>query len=368
MSDLLIPVALSSQLDETGEEKIHAAPYTNNVRPVFVPPVILSFLGVSAAAADAFPPHEVMYAYAKDNTQLTIDSFPESTGRGPAWSKDAAHYVHPMDVFPFFAFYKRVGNSLTRMPNPAYTSNRDIGWAACWNPDSSRVAVAQRGNGSTYPYVIVLARSGDTYSEVANLMDASTGFSRANGVSYNQNGTLLAVSANVNPGLSLYQVAGDTYTKIVSPGSIPSANGSHCAFYGNYLAYCNMGAAASGPLTVYSAVGTTLSIIFQNTTDNTASSCAWSVDGAYLAVDIGNNIVVYRRDGETFTEVMRESWSSYKTPAFTPTHMFVTDEAGNKIRAYEIGTFTRDLSKDIPLPSTSSYPTEKGVASVTIEE
>jgi hypothetical protein len=39
MSDKLVPAALSSQLDVSGEEKIHAAPYATIVRPVFfIPP------------------------------------------------------------------------------------------------------------------------------------------------------------------------------------------------------------------------------------------------------------------------------------------------------------------------------------------
>lgn len=37
MSELLVPIAISSQLDVTGEERIHAAKYQSTTRPVYVP-------------------------------------------------------------------------------------------------------------------------------------------------------------------------------------------------------------------------------------------------------------------------------------------------------------------------------------------
>lgn len=38
MSDLLVPIAISSQLDVTGEERIHAARYSPTTRPTYIPP------------------------------------------------------------------------------------------------------------------------------------------------------------------------------------------------------------------------------------------------------------------------------------------------------------------------------------------
>lgn len=43
MSTTLIPIAISSQLDVTGEERIHAAKYMPSVRPVYVAPPVLPY-------------------------------------------------------------------------------------------------------------------------------------------------------------------------------------------------------------------------------------------------------------------------------------------------------------------------------------
>lgn len=53
MADILIPIALSSQLDVTGEERIHAARYTVMIRPTYVSPPQPIFLAVGASGKAA---------------------------------------------------------------------------------------------------------------------------------------------------------------------------------------------------------------------------------------------------------------------------------------------------------------------------
>lgn len=350
---------------------------------VCVETVVTSYTMVASDSNTAFV---FLYPYS-GGTAIPVDTHPPSVGRGGSWSPDANHYVAPHDAAPYFTLYRRTSTGLVKQAGPVFTSNKDIGWSAAWSADSSRLALGMRGSptvSSNYPFVAVFARSGDAYSQVASIFDASvTALKRPNSLSYNATGTQLAMSINESPGLVLYSIAGDVYSKVASPGTIPTGTGSFCTFSGDYLAYCHTGLAADGPLTVYKVAGTTLTQVFQNTTDGSCPRCAWSSDGVYLAAvmsgEFGRNLLrVYSKSGDTLTLVHSEYITTDGTSsgaslgvagmAFDVTHLLLAVTTGNKVIAYTIGTFARDASVDILLPATSSEPTEYGLATVVNSE
>lgn len=399
--DSIVPVAVSSELDHTGEERVHVAHYWGRVAPSeepVIPPeetntyiASVMYMGglVPMAEWKFVIPYSELEATAPAINIMTTDAQPASVGRGGAWSPDGDHFCHPQDALPYMAMFKRNGTALEIQSPPTTTSNRDIGWCAAWNPDSTRMAFGQQGNGGTYPYVIIYARSGDAYTQVASINNMTTGTNKPRSMSYSADGTLLALQTTEATGLYLYTVSGDTYTKQVGFGTVPTGAGKFTAFSGDYLAYtCNH---ATQSLTFYKRSGATLSTLNTFNIQFGTGTLAWNSDASKCAVLAANGtgrpvLEIYSRTGDVFSLLtssnLTEDGTSTGTSlnpasmAFTPDRLLVAIEATSGasvpgIRVYDATTFARIPAEDInfPTPSAGEYrPAEKGLWAVTITE
>jgi hypothetical protein len=323
---------------------------------------------------DSASPYVNLMAWA-NGVPMPIDVQP-SVGRGGAWSWDGNYYAHPQDAAPYVSLYRNSGTRMVKLADPVVI-NGDIGWSAAFNRAGTHLAVGMRGDGASVSYVKIFERSGDTFTNVTGLVDAtpSGGLYRATGLSYNNDGTLLAVATNTNPGLSLYTVVGNTYTKVSNIGVTPSGIGDSCAFSPNgaLLAFLHNTSLANAPLTVYSVSGQTLTIAFQNFADPTPQGCVWSPDGAYLAVVFAGLNVVYSVDGSTLTEVFREGnlGNGNAMPVFTDTHLLVAYErfngaAPSRFRAFALDTWSYDAAASLSLTDNNLALTQWGSAGVTV--
>jgi hypothetical protein len=319
-----------------------------------------------------------------NSVQLAVDAQPPSVGRGGAWAPEGTHYLAPHDASPFFTMYRRDEAGLVEIDPLPFSGNSDIGWCGAWNAAGTRLAVGMRGNTTTYPFVAVFSVDGDTFTPVEEIFDAAgSSLKRVQSLSYHEDGAVLATVSNQDNGVSLYSIAADVYTKVGSIGVTFSGSGVMCGFFGDYLACTTSSLAATGPFKVCKLTGTTLSLLFENTTDDFASALAWSSDGQYVAAVLvsstGRPVMrIYERSGDVVTL----SASAFLTDdgtdtgatldpqaiAFTSTHLLASVRVGNKVLAYEIGTFDRDVDADILLPETSDQPAEFSLVSLVTED
>lgn len=365
---------------DTNENSFFGTNQTDYTFAVGVKPMVTTtYLAMSLW--DSSSPYDTTLMAWADGVVMSIDQAP-GVGRGGAWSKNGGYYAQPQDAIPFVSIYKNTGGALTKLADPVFNTNGDLGWSATFNPTSTHLALGMRGNNTSYPYVAIFARSGDTFSQVAGLLDAVAGAGyRVTSLSYNKDGTLLATAGNLSQALSLYAVSGDSYTKVGAPGTIPLGKSIFCAFSptADLLAYVHDGNKADGPLTVYSVSGQTMSIVFQNTVDNKGQSCSWSKNGAYLAAILAEDVTyvpilrVYAVNGTTLTEAFSTTISGggWLMPVFTDTHLLVAREytAGavpSYFEAYTLGTFARDATADITVLDSTVDMTQWGASSAVV--
>jgi len=164
---------------------------------------------------------------------------------------------------------KRSGDTFTNIANP-YTGPY-VTRSTAWSPDSKYVAL---GLPSLHDGIRVYKRTGDTFSSVT--IDALVANAWGYGVSFNPDGTLLAVAHSFSPFITLYSVDSDTdtFTKLSAPSDLPGQNAYGCAFdkTGTYLAVIADGSSNS---VVYSVDGTTLTKVADLAT-NGSNNISWS--------------------------------------------------------------------------------------------
>ena len=227
-------------------------------------------------------------------------TLPGGTGRGVAWSPDAALIAVGHDVAPYFSTYKVDGFAMTKIADPATLPTARIRGVG-WNGDSSSVAV---GSDAT-PFMLVYNRVGDVLTKIADPAVLPVGGVRS--VSFSDDGVYLAaVNITTSPYMQIYKRAGDVLTKLTNPATIPTGNCWGTAFSpdGIYLAISHSG---SPFVSIYKRTGDSF-VKLANPASLPAGpglAVAWSPDGTLLAVAHTGTpfITVYSRSGDVFTKV-----------------------------------------------------------------
>lgn len=164
------------------------------------------------------------------------------------------------------------------------------------------------------------------------------------GNSFSPDGKYLAVAHDSSPGLSIYKVNGDTFTKLPNPVGFPDSSCNDCAFSpnGKYLVVVG----SSAPHTwvyridsgdVFTKL-TTPPLIY-----STVYCCAFSPDSNYLALGYGNGTYLkyYKREGDTFTSLSIPTISSdvygVYGVSFSPDGKYLACAlySGNHLRIYK---------------------------------
>jgi hypothetical protein len=201
---------------------------------------------------------------------------------------------------PYVHIYKRAGDVLTKLANPA-TLPPANSRAVAWSPDSTYFAIGH----FTSPYVTIYKRAGDVFTKLAN--PASLPAGTANGVSWSNDGTYLAVAHDTSPYLTVYKRAGDVFTKLSNPASLPAgnANGAEWSLDGTYLSVVSD---ASPYVYIYKRAGDVLTKLSNPTGGlpaNQGYGTSWSDDGIYLSVSHFGSpyFTVYKRTGDAFAKI-----------------------------------------------------------------
>jgi WD40 repeat protein len=174
MSEILFPVAISSQLDVTGEERVHAAKYNPSARPewVYIPKTFL----LTDDPSDGGSPILLRF----NNTNGTLEDTGSTVGFASSFSSSCttdgiyaafgrqwAFTSHIVDV------YKRDSDALeflTTLEAPSVTSPNQLVNAMEFSPDNRFLACGAKGNGpEVATSLFIYERTGDTFSSPIEL-------------------------------------------------------------------------------------------------------------------------------------------------------------------------------------------------------
>lgn len=146
------------------------------------------------------------------------------------WNPDGTSLAVGISVSPYIVIYNFSAGTLTKLSNPA-TLPTSIIYSVKWNHDGSSLAVSQ----GTSTGFIVYNRSGNTFTAIGGTPMGTVGTNRAGSISWNNNGTLLAI-ANFTNGISVYSRSGDSFSSV----SVPSPWNVGDANYGNSSGYAQV--------------------------------------------------------------------------------------------------------------------------------
>lgn len=305
MSELLIPIAVSSQLDVTGEERVHAAKYDPTQRTSFVPPVLLR-LALGPSASPYMPKALVESsptAFSSQTiTNADVSNTYSSDPNGLALSPDGTH----MAVVGYTGLVHNdttVGVSLFKYNAGSYTQLTPILWdravRVCYSPDGEHLAVGGSLSSQTSDFLRVYKRNGDTYSLIFN--EAMTGSENVWDIEYSPDGTHMIIGTNAtlydgDKALSLYVRSGDTYTKVSQASNpFPSIGGNTC-YYVTAKADKVFASSNSNTTRVYLRSGNSYTLVQSIAIGGSIIEPAVTDDGLTLVL----NDTVYTFNGTTY--------------------------------------------------------------------
>jgi len=218
------------------------------------------------------------------------------------WSPDGKYVAIHASAGPVLWWYKRDGDTFTKMADPVYNPTGGSGSLA-WSPDGQYLAI---GLSFATPYVVVYKRTGDTLTRIAVDPPSQPTTPGKVLVSWSPDGTMLIAATSNSPYLHVWSFVGGAFTKLTTPtapGSYPW-EGSWSPDGQIYV----VAHQASPGVTSYKRVGNTLTKynMFSGATPFLLAglSCGWSPDGEYFivvgsAASIGgelSNISMFKRD------------------------------------------------------------------------
>ena len=223
---------------------------------------------------------------------------------GCSFSPDGNYLAVVNSGSPYLTIYKRNGDTFTKLDVPIgsiYTN----AWCCSFSPNSNYLAVGVVvDNGSSYSYLTIYKRNGDTFIKLADPAVSPTGNARS--CSFSPDGNYLAVAHEIWPRLTIYKRNGDTFIKLADPAVLPAGGGEGCSFSpdGNYLAVTYDG---EPYLIIYKRNGDTFTKLTNPAVlpIGGTQACTFSSDGNYLAVGSANLpfLIIYKRNGDTFTKL-----------------------------------------------------------------
>jgi len=214
--------------------------------------------GTAAAALAKGAMTKIVRSFGMDQPQaISPNTAPGSAPWEMQFDNSGTYLIMATYATPFMAWYKKVGDTYTKLANPAVIPAGPNGRGACFSGDSTYCAIAcERGTFSIYK------RSGDTLTKLANptTMPSNSCF----GVAMNYDGSMLAVGVENSSGLWIYKRSGDTYTFAYSVPSSYSGDTVRFSPDGQLVSMCTIdgsarifiiGASSATLLTTISDVG-----------------------------------------------------------------------------------------------------------------
>lgn len=285
---------------------------------------------VDGSAFTLIGPPDVQPSFAGSNLIYSID-----------FSPNADYMVAACNASPHLYFYKRTGDTFTKLPNPAALPGGPAGGGAKFSPDGQFVSVTHVGGGMS-----IYQRSGDTFTKMANpaivmtTNGTSVGWNRngeyaafaswgeapyiysrsgsvftkianpstalpvyANGIAFSPLSDLLVCAHQDAPRVSVSSITGGVHTRHADPAVLPTFS-ARCATFSPDGSMVVIG--TQGDLYIYSVSGTVLTRI-SNPADAPSNvfSVAFNHDGTVMTLgySVTPYIKTYSVSGQTFTPI-----------------------------------------------------------------
>lgn len=376
MADVLVPIAISSQLDITGEERVHAAKYDVVTRNTFVLPYDYIVLGTYIDGTQS-PSTDwrfvTPYRIKPTVETLTVDQQPPSVGRGMSMSSDATYIACPHDAYPYITVYQRSGDTYNKMTTPISTTSASTGYGSAFSPDDTTLFVGYRGGGSS-AHVIAYELVSGVWTEVAALLQANltTGVTTPSTpvmISCTSDNALVSVAFG-DSGLRVFNYTGTGFTDATATLSPAMTDTVYYATWkDSYLALRTGGSPNADSFSMYQRVGAAINqVATLSTTQLDVDAGAWSPDGAKFIGKYGGSLAgtfvgIYDFDGSALTlnstiTIPLIDFNPQNIDgivATTDTVYISTDEPTSNtfaVRAYSLADGTAIPAKDLTIPTS----------------
>lgn len=200
---------------------------------------------------------------------------------------------------PPLVIYKREGDTLTKLPNPATLPGSSALFTA-FSGDGNYLAVASQYT----PNLTIYKRTGDTFVKLPDPSSMPGG--TCYGVAFSPSGNYLAVAHSSSPYITIYRQSGDSFFKMANPETLPP-NTAYAVAWSADSTYLAVGHYTSPNMTIYKDIGGTFAKVANPTSlpNGSVQGLAFSPDGSYLATVFNYSpyMAVYKRDGDVFTRL-----------------------------------------------------------------
>lgn len=178
---------------------------------------------------------------------------------------------------------------------------------------------------------------------------------QAQGCAFSPDGTHLAVVFNGAPYVRIYKRSGDTFTALPNPSALPRGNWRACSFSGDgaYLAVAGESSDYVTKIVLYKREGDVFTEVSASLSAiNTLAACVFSPDSKHLVVGEYSSVRVLKRSGDTFSLVFGLS-KNVSGPlnglAFSPdgSHVAVAHSRSPFISVFQL---TGDTLTEVPIP------------------
>ena len=247
------------------------------------------------------PPYCTVYKRSGDTFTKVSNIDPPRYGGALAkftWAPDGTELIACTSL-PNFTIYKRNGDVFTPRPtNPAYFPIGGVNYGCKFSPDGKYLVALFDYNPNVYIYKI----DGNNF----NIVDfESLGWS--NDCSFSSDNKYFTIAINYRPFFAVYKITNGVFNKIYEAPEIdaPAERGTSIKFSPdtNYIAY----GGAMGPfITMYKRVDDTFTKIPVPNILSSVMELDWSPDGVHLAVmqnktyNANAGVTIFKHDGDDF--------------------------------------------------------------------
>jgi WD40 repeat protein len=253
------------------------------------------------------------------------------------------------------------------VPSPNQYSSQSLGITGMTvNNDGSLVAIGSYYSTVYNLKVFSVNKDTDVFTEIYS---ESSGFlSPIQALSFSPDGKFLAInSANGgSPFLLIYQISGQTFTKLANPSLLPTNGVMSLCFStdSQYLVCGQTGNTTSLTATIYKISGSTFTKITFNVNLGPCRSCDFSPDMNYMVLGIYAKTMpyIYKRNGDTFTKLYGDVSGTgyvYESVKFSPDGIYLayTTEGTSKLIIMKRSgdTFTLLETKDSDIGGNARF-------------
>jgi WD40 repeat protein len=225
-------------------------------------------------------------------------SLPGGAATGVALSPNKDMVVVTTYSSPYVHFYTLDGSAQpVKLSNPA-TLPPDAAESVAWSDDGKWVVVGH----DTSPFITIYDMTSGAPVKISDPATLPTSRPQANGVAFDGQSAVLAVTQRLTPFMLVYDISGSTFTALTNPASLPAAQPYGVAVNeaGTAIVYAEL---TSNGVFLVDKDGTTLTKLSDPASNvNNCRAPFFYGDDGYFAIAAGSNLEPYSFDGTTATK------------------------------------------------------------------